>query len=427
MLAQRDDDLTDSSRELNELDPYCGPRGELRVQGRLKYLKKLGVETSRPLIMKGKSEWTRTLILHVHESTKHMAGTEQVLAELRKRFWITKGREAVRKVLRECVKCRRLRRHTVTQQMGLIAELRVPDEASYVFQFTAVDAAGPFFTKMPRGHARRKRYMLVFTCCTFRCTHLELLTALDTDSFLLAFERFIARRGRPRVLAMDNGTNFVGGASELVKAWQDLQTDTIRKRYEITFKFNVPLAPHRNGLVERIVGSAKRALLHILKPEVAVTDEELMTAFAMVEAVLNARPLTYVGSDFKDLEPLTPEHFLGTSNAQALGLSSLTSSHSFTRRIRCFREIMQHFIVRFQKEYVPGLQPRQKWQKQMENLKPGAIVTVFDPNSPKYWPLAVVSSVKKGKDGLVRTLKYRLSNGKEYERDVRYVSLLFQD
>ena len=228
---------------------------------------------------------------------------------------------------------------------------------------------------------------------------------------------------------MDNGTNFVGGASELVKAWQDLQTDSIRKKYEITFKFNVPLAPHCNGLVERIVGSAKRALLHILKPEVAVTDEELMTAFAMVEAVLNARPLTYVGSDFKDLEPLTPEHFLGTSNAQALGLSSLTSSsvHSFTRRIKCFREIMQHFIVRFQKEYVPGLQPRQKWQKQMENLKPGAIVTVFDPNSPKYWPLAIVRSVKKGKDGLVRTLKYCLSNGKEYERDVRYVSLLFQD
>ncbi len=88
---------------------------------------------------------------------------------------------------------------------------------------------------------------------------------------------------------------------------------------------------------------------------------------------------------------------------------------------------MQHFIVRFQKEYVPGLQPRQKWQKQMENLKAGAIITVFDPNSPKYWPLAIVRSVKKGKDSLVRTLKYRLSNGKEYERDVRYVSLLFQD
>ncbi len=359
-----------------------------------------------------------------------MAGTEQVLAELRKRFWIMKGCEAVRKVLRECVRCRRLRKHTITQQMGPISDIRVPDETSYTFQYTAVDAAGPFYTKMPRGHARRKRYLLVFTCCTFRCTHFELLTALDTDSFLLAFERFVARRGKPKVLAMDSGTNFVGGVSDLVKSWQALQTDAIRKKYEITFKFNVPLAPHHNGLVERIVGSAKRALLHILKPEVAVTDEELMTAFAMVEAVLNVRPLTYVGSNFKDLEPLTPEHFLGTSNTQALGLSSLSSSssaHSFTRRIRCFREIMQHFIICFQKEYVPGLQPHQKWQKQTDNLKVGAIITVFDPNSPKYWPLAIVRSVKKGKDGLVRMIKYCTANGKEYECDVRYVSLLFQD
>ncbi len=310
MLAQRDDDLTDSSRELSELDPYYSPKGELRAQGQLKYLKKLGVETSRPLIMKGKSEWTHTLIRHIHETTKHMAGTEQVLAELRKCFWITKGCKAIHKVLRECVKCRRLHKHTVTQQMGPISDIRVPDKASYAFQYTAVDAAGPFYTKMPRGHTRHKRYLLVFTCCTFRCTHLEMLTALDTESFLLAFEQFLARRGRPTVLAMDNGMNFVGGASDLVRSWQDLQTDAIQKKYDITFKFNVPLAPHRSGLVERIVGSAKRALLHIIKPEVAVTDEELTTAFAMVEAVLNVRPLTYVGSDFKDLEPLTPEHFL---------------------------------------------------------------------------------------------------------------------
>ena len=314
MLAQRDDDLTDSSHKLSELDPYYGPKGELRAQGHLKYLKKLGVETSQSLIMKGKSEWTCSLIRHIHETTKHMAGTEQVLAELRKHFWITKRREAVRKVVRGCVKCRRLRKHVVSQQMGPISGIRVPSEASYAFQYTAVDAAGPFLTKMPRGHSHRKHYLLVFTCCTFRCVHLELLTALDTESFLLAFEHFLLRRGRPTVLAMDNGTNFVGGASDLVRSWRDLQTDEIRKKYEITFKFNVPLARHRNGLVERVVGSAKRALLHTIKPDVAVTDEELMTAFTMVEAVLNARPLTYVGSDFKDLEPLMPEHFLGTSN-----------------------------------------------------------------------------------------------------------------
>ncbi len=115
-----------------------------------------------------------------------------------------------------------------------------------------------------------------------------------------------------------------------------MQSDELHQINEINFKFNVPLVPHHNGLVERIVGSAKRALLHVIKPEVPVTDEELLMAFAMVEAALNACLLTYVGSDFKDLEPLTPEHFLGTSNTLALGLSDLSSSTpSFSRHIRC--------------------------------------------------------------------------------------------
>ncbi len=65
-------------------------------------------------------------------------------------FWITQGREAVRKVLRSCVKCRRLRNKTTTQQMGPIWDIGVPDETSYAFKYTAVDAAGPFLAKMPR-------------------------------------------------------------------------------------------------------------------------------------------------------------------------------------------------------------------------------------------------------------------------------------
>ncbi len=101
--------------------------------------------------------------------------------------------------------------------MGPLSSIRVPDEDSYAFKFTAIDAAGPFLTKMPCGYARRKRYLLVFTCCTFRCVHLEVLNGLDAYSFLLAFERFLARQIRPQMVAMDNGTNFVGGTNELLR------------------------------------------------------------------------------------------------------------------------------------------------------------------------------------------------------------------
>ena len=39
--------------------------------------------------------------------------------------------------------------------------------------------------------------------------------SLDTDSYLNAFRRFVARRGMPEKVFSDNATNFVGGDDEL--------------------------------------------------------------------------------------------------------------------------------------------------------------------------------------------------------------------
>ncbi len=184
---------------------------------------------------------------------------------------------------------------------------------------------------------------------------------------------------------MDNGMNFVGGTNELIRSWQNLQTDELKEKYKITLKFNVPLAPHRNGLVERVVGSAKKALLHVIKPDADVNDEQLSTAFNMVESVLNSRPLTYVGSDLNDLEPLTPEHFLGKTQAPAQGVTQMNKpAHAcLDRQFKSFRETLCHVVRRFASEYVPGLQPRGKWRKRLESLTEGAIVTIFDASSPK--------------------------------------------
>ena len=48
-----------------------------------------------------------------------------------------------------------------------------------------------------------------------RAIHIEVLMSVDTDSYLNAFRRFVARRGMPEKVFSDNGTNFVGGDDEL--------------------------------------------------------------------------------------------------------------------------------------------------------------------------------------------------------------------
>ena len=52
------------------------------------------------------------------------------------------------------------------------------------------------------------------TCLATRAVHLELCHSLSTDSFLMAFRRFISRRGRPKEVFSDNGTNLRSGERE---------------------------------------------------------------------------------------------------------------------------------------------------------------------------------------------------------------------
>ena len=45
---------------------------------------------------------------------------------------------------------------------------------------------------------------------------------MDTDSFINAFRRFSARRGTPRMVRSDQGTNFVGALSEFRREFQNV-------------------------------------------------------------------------------------------------------------------------------------------------------------------------------------------------------------
>lgn len=85
------------------------------------------------------------------------------------------------------------------------------------FTATGVDFAGPFECKpmLTRSKVRFKAYVAVFVCFATRAVHLELVSALSAEEFLNALRHFISRRGLPRVIYSDNGTNFKGAANHL--------------------------------------------------------------------------------------------------------------------------------------------------------------------------------------------------------------------
>lgn len=78
--------------------------GVLRCSGRLQN-SDLEPEFQQPIIIARDHQFTRLVIEECHRKTQH-SGVRTTLGELRSRFWVSKGRQVVKTVLRECVTCK---------------------------------------------------------------------------------------------------------------------------------------------------------------------------------------------------------------------------------------------------------------------------------------------------------------------------------
>ena len=178
------------------------------------------------------------------------------------------------------------------------------------FTHCGVDLFGPLQIK--QGRKKLKRWVVLFTCLTVRCVHLEVVENADTDAFINALRRFVNRRACPKVIYSDNGTNFKGASSELKEFINELDHGRIEKfssRIKIKWKFNPPAAPHMGGAWERLVRSTKEVLSGLMESRV-LTDDQLYTLLTEVESILNSRPITHLSNNPADLDPLTPNHIL---------------------------------------------------------------------------------------------------------------------
>ncbi|GFU79810.1 integrase catalytic domain-containing protein [Trichonephila clavipes] len=128
----------------------------------------------------------------------------------------------------------------------------------------------------------------LFTCAVYRAIHLELINSLTSDAFLLALKCLIARRGRPRTIYCDNGTNFRGAFNDQSKwNWSKIVEET--RTPKILWKFISPTAPWWGGWWERLVGTVKDLLKRTLGRSVLKYDE-LYTVLCDCESIINCRP-----------------------------------------------------------------------------------------------------------------------------------------
>lgn len=405
------------NKSLKTLKPFIDDSGVIRVGGRLLNAD-IEYEHKHPVLLPSKNFVVRLIIKKEHLRLYH-AGAQNVLANIRLRYWPIDGIREVKGVIRQCITCFKTHPRPATQLMGDLPKERLT--VARPFLNVGIDFGGPFRLK-PSSHRSNvilKGYLAVFVCMTTRAVPLELVSSLTAEDFLQALRRFISRRGIPEVIFSDNATNFQGTNNklkELYKFFTDNKTKASIDRHlsnnEIKWKFIPARSPHWGGIWEAAVKSSKHHIVRVIG-ETLMTFEQFTTILTEIEAILNSRPLCPLSSDPTDLTCLTPGHFLIGAPMMALPVRdhSEIPENRLNRWMRCV-QIRQHFWKRWSVEYISHLQKRTKWLNPNENLKEGDLVLLVDEGSPPLrWPLARIVHVLPGRDERVRAVRVRTQDG----------------
>ena len=133
------------------LGVYVDDDGLLRCRGRLGNAP-VPEESKFPILLTRDSYVTDLIVRNCHQQVLH-SGVNDTLNEIRSRFWITRGRQFVKKSLHKCVVCRKV--------LGPSYKLPAPPHlpsfrvcGGPAFDNVGTDYAGPLYIKDPLDTAK---------------------------------------------------------------------------------------------------------------------------------------------------------------------------------------------------------------------------------------------------------------------------------
>ena len=380
--------------------------GILRCRGRLNN-STLPLNAKNPILLPHNHPFVTLLIQQYHERSRH-SGVNDTLTLLRENYWILKGKRIVKQVISRCVtclKCEGLPYH-VTTTPDLPAE-RVSDDPP--FTHIGIDFAGPLYIK-DKSSNQTKVYVCLFTCCSTRAVHLELTELLSAESFLLAFRRFVGRRGLPSTIWSDNVKTFKTAAKEIQKLIRSPEVIKHLASSHITWKFIVERAPWWGGFWERMIRLVKRSLKKCIG-RASLTHDELSTLLVEVESVVNSRPLTYVFDDSEGINySLSPSHLIygrKVANIPNIGHFEIVStSESLSRRAKRHQTLLRHFTNQWRRQYLLSLREAHSTASRssaVKSVEVGDVVILRDELTKRaFWRLGIVTELLTGVDDTTR-------------------------
>ena len=237
----------------HQLGMFLDSSGIWRCGGRLAHVD-IVQSSQNPVLLDVHHHFTYLAVKDCHAKVLHN-GVKETLNELQSRYWIMKGRSFIRKILHQCVICKRFEGkpyHVLVPPP--LHECRV--RPCIPFAYIGVDYAGPLYLK----DTGSKTWICLFTCCSTQAVHLELVPNMTADVFVRCFKRFAARRGTPCQIISDNSTTFESASKIIANMLNELSVKTYFSEVHVSWKFNLEQAPWSGGIFEGMIRSMKRCL-----------------------------------------------------------------------------------------------------------------------------------------------------------------------
>lgn len=141
--------------------------------------------------------------------------------------------------------------------------------------------------------------------------------------------------------------------------------------------------------------------------------EEMNTILCDCESVINARPLTYLSDDPRDLDPITPNLFLQEIREIGLPECDFIDRKKLKSRFKYRQFLKKELHKRFRLEYLGQLK-YVSTKRPLDNrqIKLGDIVLIGNDCSKRLeWPLGRLIELFPGKDGIVRVVRLLTAKG----------------
>ena len=132
--------------------PFLDRYGVMRVGGRLSK-GPLSDDFKHPTILPNNHRVTHSIMLDIHVAKSH-GSTETTLGELRSCYWVPRPRQAIKRVFKDCLFCRRYRCRPQPPLMGALPYERLAP-LKRPFLWVGIDYFGPLYVTMGRSTVKR--------------------------------------------------------------------------------------------------------------------------------------------------------------------------------------------------------------------------------------------------------------------------------